>query len=933
MTYALPLLVPTKLTMPQLRDTLVPRTDLLARLGPHPSTRLTLVVAPAGFGKSTFVAQWLTCGSSQQPGVAWVTLDEHDQDGFHFLAYLTGAVTRVLSDACTTTVALLKTSAPPLYVLLHALLVDLSEIPAPLTLVLDDYHMIMSEAVHQTVAYLVRNLPPQCSVVLISRTDPPLPLGRLYAEHQVTDIRADDLRFTKAEAEAFLVKMTGHMPSHQALNLVLQQTEGWAIALHMAALSQFERTGYDRLPVKANRQIAEYLADEVLAQQTDEVQQILLRLALPSRFCAGLATTLARCTLADDSRPADQPAEHTAQGQTLLAGKQASTADPGHLWMAEQIEQLVQANLFLAPLDHEQRWYRFHPLFRDLLLRRLHLASGEDGVRALHRQAAHWFARNDALEEAITHFLAAGDEPGLADVIEQHFNAAIIQQFQVWMPPRLLHLLPPTLIAQRPGLTFLTARKGSSNLNLAQLATGLEQIDAQLAATSPDETILPWPTFLADRDNLKGILCYWQGRTTEACQLLEHAAHHGSAFTVIRQTLIYLGLAYVATNRYGEGQQIITSLQPKHVDPRSPWLTVGRLAALCGMHLLAGEFSALKRDAQCLLEVVEEHSLVASTWISYGLISLGFEAYERSNLAQAADYFSQLVRLKYQANPIMYLNAVIGLAVIAAVQGLHAEAACYEQEANAFAIEEGSVMFRNQALGCAIRLAILRHDDSTALALARQIKPEPNVGLSISFEEPQLMQIYAFIVAGNADEHRQAAALLEQVQHHVMTNHSTRVAILVLTMQALSHQVHGQTKAALASLQQAIQRAEPRGIVRSFVDFGPTLVPLLTTLAQRGVTPGYLTRILMAAEQSGVVPESAPVNTPPLDLPEVLTRRETEILALLAARWSSKEIADHLIIAPNTVRKHTSTIYSKLGVNSRREAVTAARALGMLPPE
>ncbi|PDV97068.1 LuxR C-terminal-related transcriptional regulator [Candidatus Chloroploca asiatica] len=933
MTYALPLLVPTKLTMPQLRDTLVLRTDLLARLGPHPSTRLTLVVAPAGFGKSTLVAQWLTRRSPQQPAVAWVTLDEHDQDGPHFLAYLVGAVTRVLSDACASTVALLKTSASPLYVMLRALLVDLSQLSTPLILVLDDYHVITSEAVHQTVAYLVRNLPPQCSVVLISRTDPPLPLGRLQAEHEVTEIRADDLRFTKAEAETFLVKMTGHMPSHQALNLVLQQTEGWAIALQMAALSQFERTGYDHLPVKANRQIAEYLADEVLAQQTDEVQQILLRLALPSRFCAHLGATLVGLAPADAFSGANGRKETGRSGSPSLAGKQTSTADPGHLWMAEQIEQLVQANLFLAPLDHEQRWYRFHPLFRDLLLRRLHLASGEDGVRALHRQAAHWFARNDALEEAITHFLAAGDEPGAADVIEQHFNAAIIQQFQVWMPPRLLNLLPPTLIAQRPGLTFLTARKGSINLNLAQLATGLEQIDAQLAATSPDETILPWPTFLADRDNLKGILCYWQGRTTEACQLLEHAAHHGSAFTVVRQALIYLGLAYIATNRYGEGQQIIASLQPKHVDPRSPWLTVGRLSALCGMHYLAGEFSALRRDAQRLLQVVEEHGMVASTWISYGLISLGFEAYERADLAQAADYFSQLVRLKYQANPIMYLNAVIGLAVIAAVQGLHAEAASYEQEAHAFAIEEGSVAFRNQALGCSVRLALLRHDHATALALARQIQPNPHFGLSVSFAFPQLTQIVAFIVAGSADEHHQAAALLEQAQHHVLTNHSTRVAILVLTVQALLHQARHQTQAALAALQQAIQLAEPRAMIRSFVDFGPLLVPLLNTLAQRGVAPDYLKRIMMAAERSGIIAESAPMTTPPLDRPEVLTRRETEILALLAARWSSKEIADHLIIAPNTVRKHTSTIYSKLGVSSRREAVAAARALGMLPPE
>ncbi|NCC32943.1 MAG: hypothetical protein EOM24_13135, partial [Chloroflexia bacterium] len=760
-TNALALLVPTKVTVPQLRDTLVPRTDLLARLGPHPSTRLTLVIAPAGFGKSTLVAQWLTRHSPQQPAVAWVTLDEHDQDGLTVLAYLVGAVTRVFPEACPTTYALLKTSTSPLYVLLRALLIDLSQVPAPLTLVLDDYHMITSEAVHQTIAYLLRNLPPHCWVVLISRLDPPLPLGRLYVEDQVTTVRADDLRFTEAEAKALLVKMTGQMPSHQELSMVLQQTEGWAIALQMVALSQFERTGYDRLPGRANRQIAEYLADEVLLQQTDEVQHLLLRLALPNRFCAHLGATLFGFSLADVAIETNgrEPARQVADPSST--GRQTSAADPAYLWMTEKIEQLVQANLFLIPLDHEQRWYRFHPLFRDLLLRRLHLASGEDGVRALHRQAAHWFAHNDLLEEAISHFLAAGDEVGAADLIEQRFSEALTQQFQVWMPPRLLYLLPPTLIAQRPGLAFLTARKGSISLNLTQIATGLQHIDAILAATSPDEAILPWPTFLADRDGIKGVLAYWQGRATEACQLLESAAQDGSAFTVIRQALIYLGHAYVATNRYVEGQQIITSLQPDQVDPHSPWLAVARLASLCGMHRLAGEFAALQRDAQRLLELVE-HYRMSPLWASYGLISLGIEAYERSDLTQAVAYFSQLVRSKYQANAIMYLNAVIGLAVIAAVQGLHAQAASYEQEAIAFAIEEGGDAFRNQVLGCGIRLALLRQDYPTALALARQIKPEPNVGLSISFEIPQLAQIYAFIVAGNADEHRQAAALLEQ---------------------------------------------------------------------------------------------------------------------------------------------------------------------------
>lgn len=386
------LLVPTKLMAPRPLAAWVHRTRLLARLSDSPQARLVLVAAPAGFGKSTLVAQWLLETSSAQcpardalaqPATfAWLTLDEHDQDTLSFLSYMVGAIELVAPGALSATLDLLNdAAAPPPYLLLQAMLVDLSALTTRLTLVLDDYHLIVAEPLHQAVAYLLRHLPAHCRLVIISRADPALPLARLRAERQIAELRATDLRFTPEETDALLTRLTGVSPGADQVAALQQQTEGWAIALQLAAKASASTASGGI--AAATRQIAEYLADEVLAQQPPEAQRALLALAIPDRFCARLCAALL-----------DLPT-------TPIAGEHC-------------LDQLVRANLFLIPLDEDQRWYRFHHLFRDLLLRHAMLNLGEHGVRGLHRRAAHWLAAEGLIEEALHHLLAAGDEEAAA---------------------------------------------------------------------------------------------------------------------------------------------------------------------------------------------------------------------------------------------------------------------------------------------------------------------------------------------------------------------------------------------------------------------------------------------------------------------------------------------------------------------------------------
>jgi LuxR family maltose regulon positive regulatory protein len=893
------LLVPTKLTAPQPLALWVQRGRLLTQLEAEPRTRLILVVAPAGFGKSTLIAQWLLRAQHEAgERYAWLTLDEHDQDVPRFLAYLVGAIRQAVPEALEPTLALLAAADSPRYAIIQSLLIDLDRLPEGLTLVLDDYHTLMSEPIHQTVAYLLRHLPPRCRLVLLSRADPPLPLARLHAERQVLELRTADLRFTPAETDTLLAAVLGFPPRAALVAALHQHTEGWAIALQMAALAQTEIAPQDQHLGMATQQIAEFLSAEVLARQPAALQQALLALAIPERFCAELCAALLDTPL--------------AQAESY-------------------VEQLVRANLFLLPLDGERRWFRFHHLFRSLLLRRLRLTVEGGQVRELHLRAARWFADQALVEEALRHFLTAGDEAAAGDLVERQMLPGIGQGEQDGRPNHWLRLLPDSLVARRPGLALIKAHLAGLSLNLPALEADLARVDALLAACDADGGALPWATFRADLAALRGHLLYWHGRPAEAIDYLRQALEQGTIQVFASQSFIYLGLAYVADGRYAEGVRLVEEELPEGYGRLGDGLKVYQYACLCGMHLLAGELEALARDAQRLAEAVPALD-TGDQWMGYAAYSQAIAAYERSDLSAAAEHFGAVVRLKYQVSFPVYSSAVIGLTMIAAARGAFAEATASAQELRAFAIEAGGAFLYHQAQGCALRLALLRNDVTTALRAALSVAPDIHLGISIWLETPQLSQARALIAADDPASFAQAEAILARCLDQAESLHHTRLRIATLATLALLRQAQGQHDEALATLARAVELAVPRGFVRTFVDLGPSLKPLLRALADQGVVANYLKRVLAAYTPLAVPQERAATPALRLRPPQMLTRREAEILALLAERWSDKEIAERLVIAPNTVRKHTSTIYNKLGVGNRREAVAVAKALGLLPP-
>jgi LuxR family maltose regulon positive regulatory protein len=879
-------LVPAKLTVPQPLTSWVPRERLLAMLGPGPTVPLTLVIAPAGFGKSTLAAQWLLQDGpgAGSPAVGWVTLDEHDQDGLHVLAYIAGAVELAAPGAAPTTLGLL--GAAPLHVALQALLVDLSALDRDLTLVLDDYHLVAEASVHQAVAYLLRNLPPRCRMVIVSRADPPLPLARLRAERQLRELRAADLRFTVEETVALLTALGGAPPDDDLVAAVHQQTEGWALALQLAALAQLEQPAREQGLALASRQIAEYLADEVLARQPAAAQETLLALAVADRFCAGLLAALL-------GAPGDLPAAE------------------------RRLDELARANLFLIPLDAERRWHRFHHLFRDLLLRRLHLARGASGVRALQRAAAAWFAAEGLMEEALGHSLAAGDEDAAAALVERLLPQEGTRSGSNGRLDYWLRQLPPALVSRLPGLALVRAHLAAVNLDLDGVATSLAHVDALLAERSPGAAAPPWPTFAADLAAVRGVLCYWQGRP-EAAAALHGALEQPMMPTLAGRSLLFYGLAQAANGGPGADEG------PDDGWPAAPSIPAAerqayRRAGQCSMWLLAGEVERLAREAPRVAAVVDA-SPVSAALGAYVAFCLGAAAYERGDLDGAAAQFRAVAAGKYRINHTTYMNGVVGLALAALAGGDLAAAAEHAQEATLTAAQVGGAFLRHQALAVTARVALARGDGAAALRAAAAIGRDIHLGASLWLEAPRLTQAQALAVAGDAADRERAEAALAACLAELAPGRNRRLHARALAVRALLRQAQGRPADARADLERALAVA-PAGLVRTFLDLGPALGPLLRAV------PDAARRLDAAAPQSaarGAAPPARPA------LPELLTVREAEILGLLARRWSDKEIAEQLVIAPNTVRKHTGTIYQKLGVAGRRQAVAAAQALGLL---
>ncbi len=913
------LLLTTKLYRPRADDNWVARPTLLARLNAGLQHKLTLVSAPPGFGKSTVVSQWLEqLGLNQALATqksCWLSLDEGDNQLVQFLRYLIVALRTCESDVCPITQSLLSAAQlPGVDYLANLLVSELSALTVEVVLVLDDYHLIRANEVHQVVRHLLRYLPPRLHLVILSRSDPPLHLGRLRIEQQITELRASDLRFAVEETRRFLERRLDQSLDNEALTLLHARTEGWITALQLSSIALQRQDPHQFLGhFRGNdRLLVGYLVEEVMEDLDEPVRTFLLRTAIVDRFCAPLA----------DALLADGPP--TPPSQTLLA-------------------QLEAQNLFVIPLDQTGDWVRYHDLFRDFLRHQLKRSEPPEKLARLHQRASDWYAEHGLIEEALHHALAAGNEAAAADLVEAQFHGLLNRQVPMYTLVRWLNRFPPETVQAHAGLLLIQAYLPAFGMAPPVSAQHFTQIE-RLLQTDATLSSARRTSHQADLDLLRGAAAYSKGELQQALRHLEQATattppSHEFSYA---QARLHLAMIYACLGEPAIGHRLLQGALAEATAQEQPTqiLFFGGIATL---HLYAAEFPAMVQVTQRLLTAVATLQ-TRPTWQGIGFVDIwraralyfqGIVAYEQNDLTQASQWWRMMETLRYRTHPAPYHDSLVGLALVAQAQGMPGEAWAYAQAAREFAEEIHNAWLVTKSAALEVRLALLANQTAEAMRRAEEFGIPPNQGSAFGLTLPVLTRVTALLAEASPASLALALSLGETCMSHAQKMHNTHSTIQVLTLQALTLQALGRHKAAHVALADALALAEPSGFVRTFLDHGAPMEKLLRAfMSTQPSQTSYVKRILAAfapthdpAEQRARTAQFAKLYgiTP-------LTPREIELLTLIRQRLSIEEIAATLVISSNTVKKHANNVYTKLGVRNRREAIAKAEELSLLPP-
>ncbi len=898
----------TKLFVPSPRPKAVPRPRLIERLNKGLHGKLTLISAPAGFGKTTLVSEWLA--ASHTGAVAWLSLDEGDSDLARFLAYLVAALQTIAANLGAGVLSALHSpQPPPTGALLTALLNEIANISDDFILVLDDYHAIDATAVDQALAFLLEHLPSQMHLVITTREDPHLPLTRLRARAQMTELRATDLCFTPAEAAVFLNQVMALDLSAEEVAALEKRTEGWVAALQLAALSLQGRADVARF-VKAfagdNRYIVDYLVEEVLQRQPESVRSFLLQTSILNRLSGPLCNA--------------------------VTGQNDGTA---------LLDALERGNLFVVPLDDRRYWFRYHRLFADVLAAHV-LQEQPAQVPILHQRASAWCADNGLPAAAIRHALAAQDFVRAAGLVELawpamdgHFQSA------TWLG--WVRAIPDELVRARPVLSLAYAR--------ALLNSGdLEAAEARL------------------RDAERWMETLAAGSERPQAPVTKMIVVDVAQFRTLPAS-IATARAYQTLARGDVSGSVKYSQRALDLLPEEDHLRRGPAAALLALaHWANGDLEAAYQALAAAM--VNFQKIGALHFAISGTYGLGDIRIAQGRLREAVKTYTQTLQLALaQGKPLLRGTAdlYLGLSELYREQGDEDAAIHNLLHSEELGEQAGLSDWRYRFCRVQARFKATQDDLAGALDLLDEAErryrrsPVPDVrplaamktrvwvaqgrlseaqrwvqerGLSVDdalsylreFEHITLARVLMTEYSRNHADRaiREAVHLLDRLQQAAEAGGRMGSVIEIALLQALAHQAQGELAPALVALQRALTLAEPEGYVRIFVDEGSPMAALLREAMKQGAAPNYVRRLLAAFGQAeGRTPTTQLLSEP-------LSERELEVLRLLGTELNGPEIARKLMVSLNTMRTHTKNIYTKLGVNNRQAAARRADELDLL---
>lgn len=901
----------TKLYIPPPRPDLVPRQRIIDRLneGLARGGKLTLISAPAGFGKTTLVSEWIA--GCEKP-VAWLSLDEGDNDSARFLTYFIAALQTINANVGERVLSVLQSpQPPPIDSILTALCNEITTLPSHFILVLDDYHLIDSKPVDEALAFLLEHLPPQMHLVITTREDPQLPLARLRARNQLTELRADDLRFTPAEASEFLNRVMGLNLSTEDIAALETRTEGWIAGLQLAALSiqgHQDNASFIKSFAGSHRFVLDYLVEEVLGQQPKALKTFLLRTSLLDRLCGSLCDAV----MLDPS----------ISGQEVL-------------------EQLERANLFIVPLDHQRHWYRYHHLFGDVL--RIHMMADQpEQVSALHQRASEWYEKNGLLHDAIHHALEAKDFGRAAALIELAIPA-IRKNRQEATHTELgwLKALPNELIHFRPVLCVAYAYALFGDGELENVESWLREAERWLKATSDTDVMV-----VVDKEEfrrLPGMIALLRTaqalargdmpetlknarRVLDVAPENDHLMIGGAAST--------LGLAAWASGDLENGRRLTADGLANVQLAGYTSSAIGGSIVLADIQIAQGHLREAMSTYERGLQWATEPGapvLRGAADMHVGMSSLFFEHNDLETATQQLLTSQELGELAgLPQNPYRWCAA---MACIREAQGdldgaldlLNQAERLYD---GAFSPNVRPIATRK------IRVWVAQGRLGDAMGWAREKGLSVDDALSYlrEFDHITLARV---LLAQYRSDHEDGVisgvvGLLERLLKAAEARGGKGSVIEILILQALAYHAQDNLPAALLSLQGALALAEPEGYVRIFLDEGSSMMQLLHEAAAREIMPGYANKLLAAFEAEMRRSEDKSKKAPAQSLVEPLSQREMEVLKLLRSELSGPEIALELSVSINTFRTHTKNIFIKLGVTDRRAAIRRAEELDLL---
>ncbi|MHB1415961.1 MAG: LuxR C-terminal-related transcriptional regulator [Chloroflexota bacterium] len=847
--------------------------------------KLTLISAPAGFGKTTLIGEWVA--SCERP-VAWISLDEGDNDHTRFLTYLVAALQTITADIGEGVLGVLQSlQPPPTESILTALLNEITTIPDSFVLVLDDYHVIDAKPVDNALTFLLERLPQQMHLVIATREDPQLPLARLRARGQLTEVRAADLRFTPSEAAEFLNRVMGLDLSAEDSAALGSRTEGWIAGLQLAALSMQgheDPTGFIKSFTGGHHFVLDYLVQEVLQQQPESVQTFLLRTSILDRLCGPLCDAV----LLDPSGP----------GQKTL-------------------EYLEHSNLFIVPLDDERRWYRYHHLFADLLRQRLRQSvasstgDAESRVVELHSRASQWYEDHGLEIEAFRHAAAANDIEHAERLIEGkgiplHFRG-VVTTILDWLAS-----LPKTVLDTRPSLWVRYARL----LMVTGQRTGVEEklqaAEAALQGAEPDDKTRDLiGRIAAVRANLAWTQYRIETIIVQSRRALEYLRPDNLYF---RFTAIWtLGFACLLQgDRAAAGRAFAEALSISQESGD----THSTIVATIGLGQVQEMANHLYLAADSYRRVLQLAGDVPQPVVSEAHLGLARVFYEWNDLDAAEQYGLRSLRLARQFDKVIdrFVICEVFLARLKLARGDVAGAAAMLAEAGE-SVRQHDFVHRMSEVAAAQVLVLLRQGDLTAAAhLAKaHLLPISQARVHLAQGDPSV-----------------ALALLSPLRQQMEAKEWADEVLKVMVLQTVVLHAHGEKIRAMQLLGQALTLAEPGAFVRIFVDEGMPMARLLSEAGAQGIMPDYVGKLLAAFGAEGQKRADGRSLPPAKPTSEPLSQRELEVLRLIAQGLSNHEVGERLFLALDTVKGHNRRIYDKLQVQRRTEAIARARELGLL---